>query len=580
MSSKSYWVWLLIGMMVLSGTLHGSVISQPANEDGAIKSQGIVETTSTLASTPWPCYGHDQNNTGQSSYDTSHIDGTVKWNYATGDHANCSFAIDSDGMIYTGSDDNNVYALYPNGTKKWSFTTGGEVKASPALDDNNTLFVGGGMTLYALNASTGEEKWSYSMMSMIYSSPAIGNDGTIYFGEGPGMFPASFLVALYPNNGTKKWDYEIGGNHEYSSPAIGGDGTIYICSSDGNLYAMNPNGTERWHYSFGSFGVSSPSVAPDGSIYAISDDNSLYAIDPDGTLNWTKNIGGYSTIYPAVASDGTIYVGSTDDRLYCLDPDGSENWNYLTGGSIWSSPAIGSDGTVYFGSYDHYIYAVDPNGMLEWKYKTGGKIESSPAIGADGTIYIGSADNNIYAIGASELPSFTLDLKAGGESEGWNFVSFNLIQENESLKNILDDPTNGIDGNYSKVMYYSAGQDKWRTHVPGRPPHFNDLDDWNHSMGLWIQMDMDDSLTVNGTKPTSTDIPLYPGWNMVGYPSKTDRLASDSLPSEVSKIGVFNGSNDYNLHYTSDLSNRTLTAGEGYWIYNSAGQKVDWTVDY
>ena len=36
-------------------------------------------------------------------------------------------------------------------------------------------------------------------------------------------------------------------------------------------------------------------------------------------------------------------------------------------------------------------------------------------------------------------------------------------------------------------------------------------------MGLWIHMTADDNITINGTKPSSTDIPLYPGWNMVGY---------------------------------------------------------------
>lgn len=436
-------------------------------------------------------------------------------------------------------------------------------------------------TGYDTSNNHGGITWTYDTNDEIwFSSPAISKNGTIYFAEGPRMFPDSFLVALYPNNGSQKWEYKIGGGYIYSSPAVGGDGTIYIGSSDGNLYAVNPDGTEKWHYSVGTYIYSSPSVASDGSIYIISDNNNLYAINPDGSANWTANIGGYSSTYPAIASNGTIYVGSNDGRLYCLDPDGSENWNFPTGGDIESSPALGSDGTIYFGSDDDNIYAVNPNGTLKWSYTTGGTVGSSPAIGSDGTIYIGSADNNIYAIGASELPSFTLNLTAGGESDGWNFVSFNLIQENDSIESILDDPDNGITGNYDKVMYYSAAEDKWRTDMPGRASLFNDLDIWNHSMGIWIQMNTDDNLTVNGTRPSSTSIPLYPGWNMVGYPSTVDRLASDSLPAEVSKIGVFNESNEYNLEYIYNLTAYTMKAGEGYWIYNDADHTVDWSIDW
>ena len=33
-----------------------------------------------------------------------------------------------------------------------------------------------------------------------------------------------------------------------SSPAVGADGTIYVGSSDDNLYAVNPDGTQKWKF--------------------------------------------------------------------------------------------------------------------------------------------------------------------------------------------------------------------------------------------------------------------------------------------------------------------------------------------
>jgi hypothetical protein len=50
-----------------------------------------------------------------------------------------------------------------------------------------------------------------------------------------------------PPQGNQIWSYTTG-NAIYSSPAIGADGTLYVGSTDGNLYAINSNGSLRWSY--------------------------------------------------------------------------------------------------------------------------------------------------------------------------------------------------------------------------------------------------------------------------------------------------------------------------------------------
>ncbi|MFO8109752.1 MAG: hypothetical protein R6U17_04420, partial [Thermoplasmata archaeon] len=89
-------------------------------------------------------------------------------------------------------------------------------------------------------------------------------------------------------------------------------------------------------------------------------------------------------------------------------------------------------------------------------------------------------------------------------------------------------------------------------------------------------MTSNDTLYVDGTVPTTTYIPLHPGWNMVGYPSEV----GSTLPPEVSKIDVFEPNNEYNLQYIYDLGNYTLGAYSGYWLYNSVDYTVIWSVDY
>jgi hypothetical protein len=203
-----------------------------------------------------------------------------------------------------------------------------------------------------------------------------------------------------------KWSFTTG-DAIWSSPAIGADGTIYVGSDDNNLYAINPDGSQKWSFAgwelVALFSIrSSPAIGADGTIYVGSDDNNLYAINPDGSQKWSFKA--YSSIEssPAIGAGGTIYVGCDDGNLYAINPDGSQKWRFSTGDAIWSSPTIGADGTIYVGSRDKTLYAINPNGTWKWKAYTGSLVNSSPAIGADRTIYVGSNDHNLYALAGEE----------------------------------------------------------------------------------------------------------------------------------------------------------------------------------
>ena len=291
-------------------------------------------------------------------------DGTQKWAVETEGMINSSPAIGSDGTIYVGSEDSNLYAINPDGNLKWKFET----------------------TRY----------------SMVNCSPAIGSDGTIYVGSWDRNFYA------VNSDGTLKWVFYVENYVHHSSPAISSDGTIYIGTygtvGDKYLFAINSNGTLKWKFQVGDEIESSPAIGSDGTIYVGSRDNYLYAINPDGTLKWTFLTTGDVDSSPAIGSDGTIYVGSNDKNLYAINPNGTMKWAFLTDGSVRSSPAIGSDGIIYVKSglsYD-YLYAINPNGTLKWECKTGTSWvdHSSPAIGSDSIIYVGSW-YSIYAINGS-----------------------------------------------------------------------------------------------------------------------------------------------------------------------------------
>ena len=100
-------------------------------------------------------------------------------------------------------------------------------------------------------------------------------------------------------------------------------------------------------------------------------------------------------------------------------------------------------------------------------------------------------------------------------------------------------------------------------------------------------MTAEDTLDVLGDVPTATDINIYPGWNLVGYPATAER----DLPGAFSAHGVADFSLVYAHHAAeadkwklfdpgapeaSDLL--ALSPGWGYWI--NTGSAQDWTVAY
>ncbi|MDP2984377.1 MAG: PQQ-binding-like beta-propeller repeat protein [Candidatus Latescibacter sp.] len=246
---------------------------------------------------------------------------------------------------------------------------------------------------FTIWAAPGDLVWKMPTTgNYIASSPAISFDGTIYFGSSNGN-----LYAVTPD-GKKKWQYHTNGPID-DSPAIDKDGNIYFGSFDNYLYALKPDGNLLWRFSTNGLIRSTPALAADGTIVFGSYDRNLYVLNPDGTLKWKYQASGEIASSPLISIDGTVYFGDRAGQVYALSPRGSLIWKYATGGIIhWSSAAAGYDGILYIGSFDEYLYAIFPDGTLKWKFKTGDKIGSSPALGDNGAIYVESCDSYFYAI--------------------------------------------------------------------------------------------------------------------------------------------------------------------------------------
>lgn len=264
-----------------------------------------------------------------------------------------------------------------------------------------SLQASAGTTPAASLAACGNLKWAFPTGDFVSSSPAVESDGTIYVGSWD-----EHLYAINPD-GTQKWAFPVTGPFVYGTPAIGADGTIYATSysfdffspSTGYLYAVNPDGSLKWQYTFdNNFIESSPAIAADGTIYVLTGVDDLYAFNPGGSVKWTLNIGG-GVSSPAIAADGSIYVANgIPGDLYAVAPDGSVKWSFPTANVQRSSPAIGSDGTVYMPSPVGTLYALNPDGTLQWQFDSFEFVQdASPAVGSGGIIYTGIG-SGLYAI--------------------------------------------------------------------------------------------------------------------------------------------------------------------------------------
>lgn len=331
-------------------------------------------------------------------------------------------------------------------------------------------------TVMASTGNEGEVKWYYitnptwdpKQDGEIMSGIALANDGTLYFG----VYDCR-LFAMNPD-GTLKWianvqayndkyqtEYAVSG----STPTIAPDGTIFINTLGyyyesfsiqhdfGILWAINPDGSEKWRYEAGNFSISdtanytdtwlrgSAAIGHDGTIYIATEGGSLHAVNPDGSKKWVfnarKNKGWYRGLEggpPAVGTDGTIYyaaggeytlhtMADRETSLFAINPDGSYKWDFmLLEDKVFFSefaPTIGPDGKIFMNNGDSYVdllYAINPDGTKAWEFHTGQNTTTSAVIGHDSTIYVAG---NSYINSAHRVKLYALDYMAG--TEKWQF---------------------------------------------------------------------------------------------------------------------------------------------------------------
>jgi outer membrane protein assembly factor BamB len=294
-------------------------------------------------------------------------------------------AVGEDGTIYIAGYA-GLQAIGPEGALRWTLAE--RARAGLAIADDGTLYLGGSTGLMAIDPD-GRVLWT-APIDRIWSPPAIGPDGTIYQNTSGGTLHA------VDRAGRIKWRFEAPGamSRNPSSPAVALDGTIYFASEDHHLYALDPDGSERWR--IGTPGpVRAPSIGVDGTIYFASDqilawgggdnhttisDAWLFAVGPDGSDRWSVRLDEYSPIWtgPAIGFDGEVYLGTQNGRTYVFAPDGSLLRKVSI--SAAGTPIVAGDGSLFYNvtlAADGHVVAhgnasaFDGDGTPRWDFRPG-----------------------------------------------------------------------------------------------------------------------------------------------------------------------------------------------------------------
>ncbi|MBW2970910.1 hypothetical protein KY320_01990, partial [Candidatus Woesearchaeota archaeon] len=155
---------------------------------------------------------------------------------------------------------------------------------------------------------------------------------------------------------------------------------------------------------------------------------------------------------------------------------------------------------------------------------------------------------------------------------GWNLFSLYCNNENMSLSNVMK----SVDGSYISVHTYIASEslDKWKAYKVGLPWWVvSDLGNISVERGYWINMNNQDNIVINGTLTLPSLIPLYEGWNLVGFTNNESEPINSTMASfidQVESVHMYNASDvadHWKVYYSSatgDLDN--LYPNYGYWV--------------
>ena len=344
-------------------------------------------------------------------------DGTLKWNFEQNPRAMILLGpnVGPDGNIYAVSTEGiGIFSLTPAGALRWAQP---EAYDRRIVDYQEIVFGPNGANQQMYFLANNHLKGLRLDGSLVFTVPSTGNqpatgpDGTVY----------STYTALgaYTPAGSVKWSFTGVINNAATAPDVGPDGVVYFVHNLGTLYAVNPNGTERWRVVTSEV-MEDPIVSPSNSMLAMG------GIPTYGMSGFFKAVSTSThnelwrvTLAP---ENGGNLVPDSRPRF---TPDGQTL--YIT------AQILGGDENNQYG----YLYAIDTAGTIPptpTPGLTNTPIINTPVPPKSTNTSVPSTPTNTPIIN-TPIPATPTNTPAGGTSTGFLSPSANAAQTSSAGDN-------------------------------------------------------------------------------------------------------------------------------------------------
>lgn len=278
-------------------------------------------------------------------------DGSLRWAVPVATPSSNLYAttpaIAADGSIFIAHRDGKVGSLTPDGEYTEYPSTGlSNITSGVAISRSGMVYVTGGnsLGLFGYNPST-DVSWTYNtnfggassalIGALKSTTVAIGTDGTVY--SVSDATSGGIIFAVDGVTGAEKWAYTTVGTIPDGGVALGADGTVYASGGEylastpsAGIYAINPDGTLKWHYPSTAAVQTSPIVDSRGYIHFVDAEATYYVLTAEGELFSSLSLGDACASSPVMDANGNLYVAVNANGQFQVVCASSKGDSYAT----------------------------------------------------------------------------------------------------------------------------------------------------------------------------------------------------------------------------------------------------------
>ena len=278
-------------------------------------------------------------------------DGSLRWAVPVATPSSNLYAttpaIAADGSIFIAHRDGKVGSLTPDGEYTEYPSTGlSNITSGVAISRSGMVYVTGGnsLGLFGYNPST-DVSWTYNtnfggassalIGALKSTTVAIGTDGTVY--SVSDATSGGIIFAVDGVTGAEKWAYTTVGAIPDGGVALGADGTVYASGGEylastpsAGIYAINPDGTLKWHYPSTAAVQTTPIVDSRGYIHFVDAEATYYVLTAEGELFSSLSLGDACASSPVMDANGNLYVAVNANGQFQVVCASSKGDSYAT----------------------------------------------------------------------------------------------------------------------------------------------------------------------------------------------------------------------------------------------------------